>query len=74
MLLEILCDVSTITVMIWDPMLSAGIGKLFLKSKVTATVYQNVLENFLFASAEDLYGDTDFIFQQELAPANSKIF
>ena len=35
-------------------MSSAGVGKLcFLKSKVTATVYQNVLEDFIIPSAED---------------------
>ena len=43
----------------------------FLKSKVTTTVYQNVLEDFMIPSAEDLYGDADFIFQQDLAPAHT---
>ena len=53
-------------VMIWGAMSGAGVGKLcFLKTKVTAAVYQNVLED----SAEHLYGDSDFIFQQDLAPA-----
>uniref|UniRef100_A0A3P8UHJ6 Tc1-like transposase DDE domain-containing protein n=1 Tax=Cynoglossus semilaevis TaxID=244447 RepID=A0A3P8UHJ6_CYNSE len=60
------------SVMIWGAMSSAGVGKLcFLKSKVTATVYQNVLEDFMIPSAEDLYGDADFIFQQDLAPAHT---
>ncbi|KAL7889592.1 hypothetical protein AOLI_G00018500 [Acnodon oligacanthus] len=40
-------------------------------SKVTATVYQNVLEDFMIPSAEDLYGDADFLFQQDLAPAHA---
>lgn len=49
----------------------ASVGKLyFLKSKVSATVYLNVLEDFMIPSAEDLYGDADFIFQQDLAPAH----
>ena len=43
----------------------------FLKSKVTATVYQNVLKDFMIPSAEDLYGDADFIFKQDLAPAHT---
>lgn len=44
-------------------MSTASIGKLyFLESKVTTTVYQNVLEDFMIPSAEDLYGDADFIF------------
>lgn len=58
--------------MIWGAMSSAGVGKLcFLKSKVTASVYQNVLEDFMISSAEDLYGDADFIFQQDLDPAHT---
>ena len=60
------------SVMIWGAMSSAGVGELcFLKSKVNATVYQNVLEHFLIPSAEELYGDADFIFQQDLAPAHT---
>ncbi|TDG96955.1 hypothetical protein EPR50_G00234530 [Perca flavescens] len=39
--------------------------------QVTASVYQNVLEDFMIPSAEDLYGDADFIFQQYLAPAHT---
>lgn len=35
---------------------------------ITATVYHNVLENYMISSAEDLYGDADFIYQQDLAP------
>ena len=60
------------TVMAWGAMSSAGVGKLcFLKSKVTATVYHNVLEVFMIPSAEDLYGDADFIFKQDLAPTQT---
>lgn len=58
------------SIMIWGALFGAGVGKLcFLKSKVTATV-QNVLEDFMIPSAEDLYGDADFIFQH-LAPAHT---
>ncbi|KAL7866957.1 hypothetical protein AOLI_G00147750 [Acnodon oligacanthus] len=39
--------------------------------RVTATVYQNVLEDFMSPSAENLYGDADFVFQQDLAPAHA---
>ena len=54
-------------------MSSAGVGKLcFLTtSKVNATAYLNVLEHFMIPSAEELYGDADFIFQQDLAPAHT---
>lgn len=37
----------------------------------TGTVYQNVLEDFIIPSTEDRYGDADFIFQQDLAPAHT---
>ncbi|KAL0203248.1 hypothetical protein M9458_001266, partial [Cirrhinus mrigala] len=40
-------------------------------SKVNAAVYQDVLEHFMLPAADQLYGDADFIFQQDLAPAHS---
>ncbi len=60
------------SVMIWAAMSSAGIGPLcFLKSTVNAAIYQEVLEHFLLPSADKLYGDADFIFQQDFAPAHT---
>uniref|UniRef100_A0A8C1YGH6 Tc1-like transposase DDE domain-containing protein n=1 Tax=Cyprinus carpio TaxID=7962 RepID=A0A8C1YGH6_CYPCA len=59
-------------VMVWGTMSSAGVGPLcFLRSKVNAAVYQEVLERFMLPAADQLYGDADFIFQQDLAPAHS---
>ncbi len=56
--------------MIWAAMSSAGVGPLcFLKSTVNAAIYQEILEHFMLPSADKLYGDADFIFQQDLAPA-----
>ncbi len=56
------------SVMIWAAMSSAGVGPLcFLKS----TVYQEILEHFMLPFADKLYGDADFIFQQDLAPAHT---
>ena len=53
-------------------MLSAGVGPLcFIKSRVNAAVYQDILEHFMLPSADELYGDADFIFQQDLAPAHT---
>ncbi len=50
---------------------SAGVGPLyFLKSTVNAAIYQEMLEHFMLPSADKLYGDADFIFQQDLAPAH----
>ncbi len=52
--------------MIWGAMSSAGVGLLcFLKSTVNAAVYQDILEHFMLPSADKLYGDADFIFQQD---------
>ncbi len=57
------------SVMIWGSMSSAGVGLLcFLKTNVTAPVYQEFLEHFMLPSAEQLFKDADFIFQQDLAP------
>ncbi len=60
------------SVMVWGAMSSAGVGPLcFLRSKANTAVYQQVLEHFMLPSADQLYGDADFIFQQDLAPAHS---
>ncbi len=60
------------SVMIWAAMSSAGVGPLcFLKSTVNADIYQEILEHFMLPSADKLYGDADFIFQQDLAPAHT---
>ncbi len=60
------------SVMIWGAMSSAGVGLLcFLKTNVTAPVYQENLEHFMLPSADQLFKDADFIFQQDLAPAHT---
>ncbi len=60
------------SVMVWGAMSSAGVGPLgFLRSKVNTAAYQEVLEHFMLPAADQLYGDADFIFQQDLAPAHS---
>ncbi len=60
------------SVMIWAAMSSAGVGPLcFLKSTVNAAIYQEILEHFMLPSTDKLYGDADFIFQQDLAPAHT---
>ncbi len=54
------------SVMIWAAMSSAGVGPLcFLKSRVNAAIYQEILEHFMLSSADKLYGDADFIFQED---------
>ncbi len=54
------------SVMVWAAMSSAGFGPLcFLKSTVNAVIYQDILEHFMLPSADKLYGDADFILQQD---------
>ncbi len=60
------------SVMIWGAMSTAGVGPLcFLKTNVTAPVYQDILEHFMLPSADQLFKDADFIFRQDLAPAHT---
>uniref|UniRef100_A0A9J8CV54 Transposase Tc1-like domain-containing protein n=1 Tax=Cyprinus carpio carpio TaxID=630221 RepID=A0A9J8CV54_CYPCA len=60
------------SVMIWGAMSCAGVGPLcFLKTKVTAPIYQEILEHFMLPSADHLIEDADFIFQQDVAPAHT---
>ncbi len=42
-----------------------------LEINVTAAVYQEILEHFMLPSADQLFKDADFIFQQDLAPAHT---
>ncbi len=44
---------------------------VFWKPKFFAPVYQDILENFMLPSADQLFKDADFIFQQDLAPAHT---
>ncbi len=56
----------------WVSMSSDGVGPLcFLKTNVTAPVYQEILEHIMLPSADQLFKDADFIFQQDLAPAHT---
>ncbi len=58
--------------MIRAAMSSTGVGPLcFLKSTVNTAIYQEILEHFMLPSADKLYGDADFIFLQDLAPAHT---
>ncbi len=61
------------SVMIWGAMSSAGFSPLcFLKTNVTAPVYQEILEHFMLPSADQLFKDADFIFQQAHTAKNTK--
>ncbi len=47
------------------------VSHLASKSTVNAAIYQEILEHFMLRSADKLYGDADFIFQQDSAPAHT---
>ncbi len=71
MLLEFQCEVSTVSDDLGCHVIS-GVGPLcFLKFTVNTAIYQEILEHFMLPSADKLYGDADFIFQQDLAPAHT---
>ncbi len=60
------------SVVIWGTMSSAGVGPFcFLKTNVTAPVYQEILEHFRVPSADQLFKYADFIFQQDLESAHT---
>ncbi len=70
-MLEVQCEVSTVCDDL-GAMSSAGVGPLcFLKTSVTAPVYQEMLEHFMLPSADQLFKDADFLFQQDLAPVHT---
>ncbi len=56
------------SVMIWGAVTSASVGPLcFIKSEVNAAIYQEFLEHFMLPSADKLYGDADFLLQQDFS-------
>ncbi len=59
------------SVMVWGAMSSAGVGPLCFLSVLDVHPYTRKFEHFMLPAANQLYGDADFIFQQDLAPAHS---
>ncbi len=60
------------SVMIWGAMhLLVLVHCVFKKNNITAPVYQEMLEHFMLPSADQLFKDADFIFQQDLAPVHT---
>ncbi len=58
--------------LIWGAISSAVVGPLcFLKTNVTAPIYQAIMKHFMLPSADQLFKAADFIFQQDLAPAHT---
>ncbi len=44
---------------------------MFFENQCHCTVYQESLEHFMLPSADQLFKDADFIFQQDLAPSHT---
>ncbi len=69
MSLEVQCEVSTVSddlgchVICWST--------VFSEVHSQRSIYQEILDHFMLPSADKLYGDADFIFQQDLAPVHT---
>ncbi len=63
MLLEVQCEVSTVSDDLGCHVICCVGPLCFLKSTVNAAIYQEILVHFMLPSADKLYGDADFIFQ-----------
>ncbi len=44
---------------------------VFLKTNVTAPIYQYILEHYMLPFADQIFKDADLIFQHDLAPAHT---
>ncbi len=71
MLLEVQCEVSTVSDDLGCHVICWCWSTVFSESTVNAAIYQEILEHFMLPSADKLYGDADFIFQQDLAPSHT---
>ena len=49
------------------------LDNFFLKCNVNAEVYQQVLEYFMLPSGEEIFGCADFMFHQDLVPAQCQL-
>ncbi len=70
MLLEVQCEVSTVSDDLGCHVICWCWSTVFSEVHSQRSIYQDLLENFMLPSADKLYGDADFIFQQDLTPAH----
>ncbi len=70
MLLEVQCEVS-VSDYLGCHVICWCWSTVFSEVTVNAAIYQEILEHFMLPSADKLYEDADFIFQQDLAPAHT---
>ncbi len=69
MLLEVQCEVSTVSDDLGCHVICWCWSIVF--SEVQRRHLQDILEHFMLPSADKLYRDADFIFQQDSAPAHT---
>ncbi len=71
MLLEVQCKVSTVSDGLGCHVICWCWSTVFSEVHSQRSIYQEILEHFMRPSADKLYGDADFIFQQDFAPAHT---
>ncbi len=74
MLLEVQCELSTVSDDLGCHVICWCWSTVFWSTVLVHSqrnIYQEILEHFMLPSADKLYGDADFIFQQDLAPAHT---
>ncbi len=71
MLLEVQCEVYTVSDDLGCHVICWCWSTVFSEVQSQCSIYQEMLEHFMLPSADKLYGDADFIFQQDLAPVHT---
>ncbi len=71
MLLEVQCEVSTVSDDLGCHVICWCWSNVIWSAQSTQPSTRKFLEHFMLPSADKLYGDADFIFQQDLAPAHT---
>ncbi len=70
-LLEVQCEVSTVSDDLGCHVICWCWSTVFYEVHSQRSHLPGILEHFMLPSADKLYGDADFIFQQDLAPAHT---
>ncbi len=71
MLLEVQCEVSTVSDDLCCHVICWCWSTVFSEVHSQRSIYQDILDHFMLPSAGKLFGDADFIFKQDLAPAHT---
>ncbi len=66
MMIEVQCEVSTVSDGLGRYVVCWCCSTVFSEVHSQRSIYQNILEHFMLPSADKLYREADFIFQQDL--------